>query len=549
MTDKHDQKEQLEYGSEEHHIGTQHSSELDAKEGLRTLDAGLPVDQVVTELDAKAAQRAIRKVDYRLIPLLSFLYLYAFCFHSYDSLNHVQMWSTSTANIKNSVAYVDRGNIGNAKIAGMSEDLNLIGMRYNTALTVFFVSYGFFEVPSNIVLKMIRPSIWISFLCFSWGLVMTLMGIVQSYQGLVIARFFLGVAEAGFFPAATYLLTIWYKRYEIQQRMAIFYAAASLSGAFSGLLAFAIEHMKGVSGLDGWRWIFILEGLVPVLVSFFLYFILPDKPETAKFLTKEEREFIVNRIALHTGSGHGRVTNNDKISWKFIKVGFSDWKVWLSIVPFWACTIGTYGFTATVPSVLLQMGYSSGIAQLMTVPIYVFGLLATVVFAFWSDRVQQRTPFIIAGLGIAAVGFIGELAIPHPRLSGVTYFFLFLVAAGLYSPFVCIVTLVANNLAPSSKRAIGMALMISVGNWGGICGSNIYFAAEEPKYPAGFGTSLGISVAGMIAAYILRLAYQAENRKRDELLERDGEEGIRARYSEEELLEMGDKSPFFRYTV
>lgn len=143
------------------------------------------------------------------------------------------------------IGYVDRSNIGNAKIAGMSTDLKLQGLMYNTAVTIFFVPYALFEVPSNIVLKLVRPSLWISILLFSWGIVMTLMGIVKTYEGLLIARFFLGVAEAGFFPAATYLLTIWYKRYELQRRMAVFYAAASLAGAFSGLLAFGIEHMRG----------------------------------------------------------------------------------------------------------------------------------------------------------------------------------------------------------------------------------------------------------------------------------------------------------------
>jgi MFS family permease len=246
--------------------------------------------------------------------------------------------------------------------------------------------------------------------------------------------------------------------------MAVFYAAASLSGAFSGLLAYAIEKMDGISGLAGWKWIFILEGLAPVAVSFTLYFLLPDKPETAKFLTKREREFVVNRIALHTGSGSGRVTNADKIALPHIKAGFRDWRVWLSIIPFWGCSIGTYGFTATVPTVVKDLGYSSANAQLMTIPIYVAALLATVVVAFWSDRIQQRTPFLMGGFAVAVVGFIAELAIEHPKMPGVTFFFLFLVAIGLYCPFTCVVTLVANNLAPSSKRAVGMALLISVGN-------------------------------------------------------------------------------------
>lgn len=446
------------------------------------------------------------------------------------------------------LAYLDRSNIGNARIAGMYEDLELYGLRYNTALTVFFVPYALFEVPSNIVLKMLRPSIWISILCFSWGLVMTLMGLVTTYEGLVAARIFLGVTEAGFFPAATYLLTIWYQRYEVQRRMAIFYAAASLSGAFSGLLAFAIEKMDGIAGLAGWKWIFILEGLAPVAVSFTLYFLLPDSPQTAKFLTKEEREFVVNRIAYEHG-GTGRVTNDDKIKMHHIKSAFADWRIWMAIFPFWACSIGTYGFTATVPAVVRDLGYTSAHAQLMTIPIYVVAMISTVIVAFWADHIQQRTPFIMGGFAIGVVGFIAELAIPHPKYPGVTYFFLFLIATGLYCPFTCIVTLIANNLAPSSKRAVGMALLISVGNMGGICGSNIYLARQAPKYPVGFGVCLTTCVLGIIAGFILRREYKRQNNLRDELIAREGADGVRARYTEQELLDLGDRSPFFRYTL
>jgi MFS family permease len=134
---------------------------------------------------------------------------------------------------------------------------------------------------------------------------------------------------------------------------------------------------------------------------------------------------------------------------------------------FWANTIGVYGFTATVPAVINGLGYTSAQAQLLTIPIYVFAMILTLVFAWWSDRIEQRSPFIMGGYAIACCGFIGELAIPHPDLPGLTYFFLFVVAAGLYAPFICIVCIIGNNLAPSSKRAVGMALLISVGNMGG----------------------------------------------------------------------------------
>lgn len=131
--------------------------------------------------------------------------------------------------------------------------------------------------------------------------------------------------------AATYLLTIWYKRYEYQRRFAIFYSMASMAGAFSGLLAFAIEKMDGVAGRAGWQWIFILEGLVPVAFSFVLWRVLPDSPETASFLEKHEREYLVNRLAMETGTGAGRVTNADKIKMHHIISAFKEWKIWAMV--------------------------------------------------------------------------------------------------------------------------------------------------------------------------------------------------------------------------
>lgn len=476
------------------------------------------------ELDEQESARVLRKVDWRLVPMLALLYL---------------------------VAFIDRSNIGNAKIAGMTEDLNMPGntLKYNTAVTIFFVPYTLLEVPSNIVLKLMRPSHWMAILMFCWGLVMTLMGIVNSYEGLLAGRFFLGVTESGFFPAATFLLTLWYRRFEVQRRMAVFYVAASLAGAFSGLLAFGIEKLDGRAGLAGWQWIFLIEGLIPVALSLIIWKILPDSPETANFLTQAERDLLVRRLQNDSHAGQGKTTNNDKIGKEHILAGLSDWKIWAATVIFWGNTVGVYGFTATVPSVINGLGYSSANAQLLTIPIYVFAAIVTLIFAWCADLQHKRSPYIIAGYSIAICGFIAQLAIPKPRYPGVTYGFLFPVAAGLYCPFTCLVSWIANSLAPSSKRAVGMALLISVGNMGGIMGSNIYLAREAPKYTTGFAASLAMCFAAIGMTFLLRWAYNRENKKKDALIAEHGEAAIKARYSEQELLDMGDKSPFFRYTL
>jgi MFS family permease len=161
----------------------------------------------------------------------------------------------------------DRTNIGNAKIEGLQEDLNMSNNQYNNTLTIFFVSYSCFEPLTQILLKKFRPSVFIPITMVLWGISMTTMGLVHDYGGLLTVRWFLGITEAGLFPGISYFLSCWYKRSEFGVRQAIFFSAAALAGSFGGLLAAAIANMDGVGGKPGWAWIFILEGLATIVIS------------------------------------------------------------------------------------------------------------------------------------------------------------------------------------------------------------------------------------------------------------------------------------------
>lgn len=176
-------------------------------------------------------RKLLTRIDLRLIPVLSILYL---------------------------LAFLDRTNIANAKIFKLDKDLGLTGNQYNTALTIFFVPYIIFEIPSNILLKRLRPHVWLSACMFLFGVVTVCQGLVQNYSGLLATRFFLGLAESGMFPGSFYLIGMWYKRSEAQKRYSFFFGSTSLAGAFGGLLASAIGLMDGKRGYLGWRWIFIL---------------------------------------------------------------------------------------------------------------------------------------------------------------------------------------------------------------------------------------------------------------------------------------------------
>ena len=172
-------------------------------------------------------ERALtRKLDVTLLPAVTILYL---------------------------MSFLDRSNVANAKVEGLATDLNISDGDYLSGLTLFFVGYVLFEVPWNIVLKRTTPKLWLPTITVVWGIIATLTGVVQNRAGFYAARFFLGMVEGGLFPGVVFYLSMWYVRKERQFRIAMFFSAAALAGAFGGILAYGIAHMQGVAGLDGWR--------------------------------------------------------------------------------------------------------------------------------------------------------------------------------------------------------------------------------------------------------------------------------------------------------
>ncbi|KAL7629503.1 hypothetical protein AAE478_001024 [Parahypoxylon ruwenzoriense] len=429
-------------------------------------------------------KKILRKMDLHLIPMLAILYL---------------------------LSFLDRGNIGNAKIEGLQEDLGMTADEYNWCLTVFFFTYAFFEVPSNLLLKKLRPSRWLPFIMVS------------------------------------YYLTMWYCRHELQLRQAMFFSAASIAGAFSGLLAFGIAKMDGVGGIEGWRWIFILEGLATVIVAVISFFVLYDFPETADFLTEEERAFIVFRLKYQGQRGpknqrQTQVAQAEEFNWKYVWAAFKDWQIWVNIFVFWSIVCPLYGISLFLPTIIRNLGYSSSTAQLMTVPIYITAAVLAVVFAFLSDRLGKRSPFIIVPLLIMIVGFAMCIASTNPR---VVYAGVFIVACAVYPAFPGVVTWLSNNLSGSYKRSAGMALQIGVGNLGGAMAANFYREKDSPRYILGHSLEMGFIGGGIIACLILIAGYTTINKRRDRMMQEGGED----RYTAEELSAKGDKAVTFRYVL
>lgn len=485
--------------------------------------------QDFSDIDEK---KLLRKLDWRLMPLFTILYL---------------------------MSFLDRGNIGNAKIEGLAEDLNLHGNQYNMCLTIFFIFYATFEIPSNAILRHVKPKLFIPLTMMIWSIVMTLMGTVKNYHQLLATRALLGIFEAALFPGISFMLSMYYKKNEILVREAIFFSAASMAGAFSGLLAAAISQMDGVGGYEGWRWIFILEGLLTFVVSVIAYFYFPLYPSESTFLTPREREFITYKVKYSSNSdgltlrkkAEGDVpapvslgedeTNRKEFIWAVLK----DWQTWCMVMLFYGVGVPIYGVSLFCPTIIKNLGYTSTKAQLMTAPIYIVSAICSIVQAVISDKVGLRSPFLIFNYTCMLVGYIMCVAINPTQHPGAVLGALYVIAFGMYSAFPLVVIWFSNNLSGTYKRAVGMAFQIGMGNYSGAFASNFYRTKDLPHFILGHSLVLGFISLGMIFLLITILGYTYSNNKR----KRDVAAGIYDSYSDEELLRLGDKSPYFVYRL
>ncbi|KAL3457531.1 major facilitator superfamily domain-containing protein [Aspergillus heterothallicus] len=487
------------------------------------MQSGLSADDAyfLANFSEERRRKCVRKIDWRLCPLLAFLYL---------------------------VSYIDKASIGNAKIEGMLTDLNMSGTDYNIALAIFFVPYTLFEVPSNVLLaKFKRPSVYLGLLTLLWGIVVTMTGLVQNFTALCAVRVLLGIFESGFFPGAIWLITQWYMPEETQSRIGLFYTASALAGAFSGLLAFGLAKMNGVAGYAGWRWIFIIEGVATVALAALCYLCLADSPAlSGKWLDADEiRYLILRKQALR-----GRIVVDEKPSkfeWKTLFQVLTDWHLYMQILNFWSNTVPNYGLKFSLPQIIKNMGYTSANAQLLSMPPYIAGAVSAYAFGLLADRLRWRMPVIVSGQALVIVAFAILFAFAEAIEDNipVCYFAVVLACIGVYPIIPGTNTWTSVNLAGARKQAMGIAFMISVGNMGGLVGSFIYLEREAPKYPTGFGSSFAFAAAGMVASLVLEARFWYVNRRN----ERMGRESVYQMYSDEELQLMGDRSPLFKYTL
>ncbi|CRK22447.1 hypothetical protein BN1723_002886 [Verticillium longisporum] len=418
-------------------------------------------------------KKLVKKIDLFLMPMLWIMYI----------LN-----------------YIDRTNIGNAKIAGMGDDLALDDNEYAWVLSIFFFGYLICEIPSNMILSRTAPSIFLPGIMFIWGGLCAAMAVVTNYGGLLGFRFVLGCVEAGFFPGVLYLLSCWYTKAELGKRFAIFYTAAVLSGAFGGLLAGAItSNLDGAHGIAGWRWLFIIEGVATVGVAVMAYFVLLDYPSTSKRLTPEERQMAHVRIIADSIAQNG-ASSNRLSHWQAFVAAVSDPRTYMFLVLF-MLDVGAGTISYFIPTITVTLGYDTTTAQYMTVPVYAVAAVVLNIVAWSSDRHVERRFHIAGALALGCACAIVCAAVQTPM---VRYVMLCFVAAGIWSALPLILSWTSGTVSmPPEKRAIVLAMVNAFGNFSSVYGSRIWPSTDRPAYHVGWGVTAAFLGSGMLLALVL----------------------------------------------
>ncbi|MCJ1423090.1 hypothetical protein MMC29_000971 [Sticta canariensis] len=437
----------------------------------QTLENITAVDYTLPEIDPALDRAITRKFDTHLLPWLFGLWL---------------------------LAFIDRSNIGNARIDGLANDLKLeTGNKFNivglSALCVFYIPYILVDVPSNWVLKYFGAGRYLPALMLGWGFVGLCTGFTKSY---------------GF-----------YRRHNLLFRMGLFYCASPLSGAFGGLLATGLAEIR-------------FNGYNP--------FFLPDSPSHSKFLTEEERIGALRRLMLDArGANSTSDVDHEAFSWHWVRLAVFNVNTLLLSLDFFAIITPIYSFSLFLPTIIRAFGYTNVKAQLFTVPPNMVGFFAVIGGTFLSDRIKARGPVMLFCCSLAIIGYIILLV---PARPAVHYGGTFFIAAGVFPSAPAVMGWLANNLAPHYTRGTGTGLQIAIANCSAFIATFTYVTKDAPNFRTGHSINIGMLVLSLCLTTCTMIYVKLENGKRAR-----GERDYLLHEGDEKLL--GHRHPSFRYTI
>ncbi|KAH6695843.1 major facilitator superfamily domain-containing protein [Plectosphaerella plurivora] len=426
-------------------------------------------------------KQVVRRLDMTLMPCLWVLYLFN---------------------------YLDRASIAQARLSSLDEDLNLEGYQFSTAVMILSLGYVLGQIPSNMIIGKVRPSLYLCCMAMVWSGVSAATCGVTNYQGLIAVRFFLGVVEAPLFPGAIYVMSCWYTRKELALRCAILYTGQTLAFCTAGLIAAAVfATLEGAHGLAGWQWLFIVLASVGAGLALICLFVLPDYPDSTTgsarwSMTEDMRKVAAARILAD------RVSTTEAKSGVLqgLKMSVFDYKMWLLV----GMNIGisaAYGFSNFFPSIVRGFGYSNTVTLLLTAPPYIFAALGSLVNAWHSDRTGERGYHFAGPIAVGCIGYIICLATENRNAR---YAASFIYVGGMYFSNPLISTWTSNTMGRTpEKRAVSNVL----GQIGNVIAPYFFIDSDEPRYQLAFILMMVMALIACTSAMGLKIYLGRSNKK------------------------------------
>jgi MFS transporter, ACS family, tartrate transporter len=395
-------------------------------------------------------QQTMRKVSWRLMPLLMLGY---FC------------------------AYLDRSNVGMAATT-MVDDLHFSSAVFGFGAGLFFLGYMLAEIPSNLILHRVGARRWIARILITWGIIASLTAFVWNEYSFYGNRVLLGLAEAGFYPGVLLYLTWWFPSYYRTRMMGLFQSASVISLFIGPPAGGLLLQLHGFAGLHGWQWLYLVEGLPPVIMCFVIYFLLTDRPHEAQWLTPEQRNWLEARL-------NSENTQRETVHKFSLGEAFSNYKVWLLTLAYFGQNVSAYGLVFFLPLIVKGLGVSPNMIGLVSALPYICAFVAMIAWGYHSDISGERKwhlalAALVAAAGLAACALIG---VGHPAITMLALCIAMMGQQSLIPIFWSIPSAMLTGVAAAG----GLAMINSLGNLGGWFGPSIYGLIKDATGSADLG--------------------------------------------------------------
>jgi MFS transporter, ACS family, tartrate transporter len=425
-------------------------------------------------------RETIKRVTWRLMPLLMLGY---FC------------------------AYLDRSNVGMAATT-MVKYLGFTNAVFGFGAGLFFLGYFLAEIPSNLILNKVGARRWIARILFSWGLIAALTGFVWDEWSFYINRVLLGLAEAGFYPGVLLYLTWWFPSYYRTRMMGVFQSASVISLFVGPPIGGLLLLMQGWLGLQGWQWLFIIEGLPPIIMCFVIWRLLTDRPTDAAWLTPEQRTWLQQRL-------DSEYAQREAVRKYSLGQAFSNPKMWLLTLAYVGQNGSGYGLVFFLPLIVKGLGVPTDWIGLVSALPYMCAFVAMIYWGYHSDIHGERT-WHVASAALVAAGGLATcvlIGVGHPVLTMIALCIAMMGQQSLVPTFWSLPSAMLTGVAAAG----GLAMINAVGNLGGWLGPSVYGLIKDATGSADIGL-LCLAIGPLVTAIAVVLA--GHDRRLERMMER-----------------------------